>query len=85
MGFSDYVVSVIRTVVPVWVGSFLAWVAAATGVVLDSASSAGAVTTVVALLVGVYYLAARALEAKWPALGWLLGAPRPPAYARKGE
>lgn len=85
MGLSDHIVSLIRTAVPAGVGGFLAWLAATTGVVVDDASTAGAVAFLGSLLTGLYYFAARLLEAKYPSLGWLLGAPRVPVYLRKAD
>jgi hypothetical protein len=37
-------------------------------------------TAVTALVTGVYYVAARLLEQRWPAAGVLLGSRRQPAY-----
>lgn len=80
MGLSDYIVSVIRTLVPAWVASALTWLAAATGVIIDQNTSVSTIALVVSLVVGGYYTLARALESRYPALGWLLGAPKPPTY-----
>jgi hypothetical protein len=73
---SDWVISQIRTIVPVVAG----WIAAqalAAGFELDRASLESVLTVVATLA---YYTAARALERRWPRLGWLLGYPKPPSY-----
>lgn len=76
----DYGVSLIRTVVPAAVGAFLAWLAGQLGIVIDEgdALAVGAVATAVAT--GAWYVVVRFLEQKVPALGWLLGLPKPPSY-----
>jgi hypothetical protein len=55
---------------------------------LDPSTSAGLIAGLTGLLAGAYYTVVRLLEAKWPALGLLLGhAAKPqykPAKARKG-
>ncbi|MBX6382010.1 MAG: hypothetical protein IRZ07_03400 [Microbispora sp.] len=83
---NDYVISLIRTWVPVGVGLVITWLARELGVVLDDDTTATAATVAVAVVTAVYYAAARALESRWPALGVLLGAAKTPAYpARAGE
>lgn len=77
---SDQVVSLIRTVVPVIVGSLLTWLAGR-GIALDGAAVTPAVTT---LIIGVYYAAVRWAEVRWPRAGWLLGVARPPSYRPGG-
>lgn len=78
MNLSDTVVSLIRTWVPVLVGSVVAWVTRKLGwVTPDTAQLATAFT---AIVIGAYYALARFLEKRWPAFGWLLGVPKEPAY-----
>lgn len=74
---SDYLVSLIRTWVPVAVGVAITWLGAQLGVDIDSTEAAAAVTGVV---VAVYYAVARILEDRWPQLGLLLGRASVPAY-----
>ncbi|WP_025620137.1 hypothetical protein [Salinispora cortesiana] len=87
--FSDFLISVIRTAVPVAVGAMLAWLASKTGIVLDADSSATLTASAVALAIAVYYALARALETRWPWLGVLLGRRAKPVYevsrTSKGE
>jgi hypothetical protein len=82
---NDYVVSLIRTWVPLAVGSALTWLATRTGIVLDEQTSTMANTLAVGLVTAVYYTAARAVEQRWPRTGRALLAlgltgPRTPAY-----
>lgn len=78
MTVSDLAVSIIRTVVPAVV-AFAAAQLLRLGVELDAATAA---TLATAVLTGVYYAAVRALEARWPRAGWLLGYPLAPTYQR---
>ena len=81
---SDYLISLIRTAVPIAVGTALAWLSQTLGIVLDDDSSAQAATVVTALVIAVYYAVVRKLEQRWPAVGrWLLGlgATKTPVYA----
>lgn len=77
---TDYLASLIRTYVPVGVGAALAWIASRTGVVIDESTAAGGVAFFGAVLTGLYYAAVRALEARFPAVGFLLGVAKPPVY-----
>lgn len=77
---NDYLVSMVRTLVPAAVAAVLTWLATRWGVVLDEGTSAQVTTGVTSLVLAVYYAAARAAESRWPAAGWLLGAPVKPSY-----
>lgn len=77
---NDFLISFIRTAVPVAVGAVLAWLASKTGIILDADSSASLTAGVVAVAVAVYYALARALETRWPWLGVLLGRRAKPVY-----
>lgn len=80
MNLSDYGRSLIRTAVPLLVGSLVSWLATR-GVNVDL----GATVAVVDTLIGaVYYAAVRAAEKRWPGAGWLLGAPGAPSYGVAG-
>jgi hypothetical protein len=71
--------SYIRTIVPVTVGLGISTLSKL-GIDLDP----GPLTIVIdAVFIGAYYALARALEAKLPQLGWLLGAPHEPVYDAK--
>lgn len=76
MNLSDYGRSVIRTIVPLFVGSAVGWLATK-GIEIDRAAVITAVDTAIG---GLYYIAIRAAERRWPQAGWLLGAPGAPVY-----
>lgn len=73
---SDYVVSLIRTVVPTIVGVAMAWLATK-GLNFDSEVVVPAVTGI--CTVG-YYAVVRFIEQRRPAVGVLLGKPAAPQY-----
>lgn len=75
-------ISIVRTYVPIGVGAVLAWVAIHFGFTVDEKTQTTLVLLVTALLQAGYYLIVRALEAKWPRLGVLLGVPAKPHYPR---
>lgn len=78
-GISDYVASVIRTVVPTAVGAIIAWLVSL-GIELPATAKdilSPALAFGAAIL---YYLLVRWLEKRWPKLGILLGVPKQPVY-----
>lgn len=77
MNVSDYGRSLIRTFVPLVVGSVVAWLATQ-GVEVDRTALIGILDP---LLATAYYALIRAAEKRWPGAGWLLGAPGAPSYA----
>ena len=78
---NDQLVALVRTVVPAVVGLLLA-AAAKANIDIDGAALNGVVD---ALVIGVYYVAVRQLEQRWPRFGVLLGIPKQPTYQPKGE
>ena len=74
---TDYGRSLIRTFVPLVVGSLVAWLASR-GVKVDQSALLPAVDAIVA---AAYYGVIRWAETRWPKAGWLLGAPGAPSYA----
>ena len=74
---NDFVVSVIRTVIPAIVGAAATWLVSVAGVELDTA---GLTSALVGAATGLYYALARTLERRWPRFGWLLGYPKAPQY-----
>lgn len=76
---SDFVVSIIRTLTPMVVGSFVGWL---TSKGIDAGDVAGVTSFLVAVFSGLYYLIARTLEQRYPQLGWLLGSAKKPEYAK---
>lgn len=79
---SNYVVSLIRTGVPILVGALLAWLASSLHVVIGPSSQAGLVSLCVAVLSAGYYALVRLLERWKPSLGVLLGVPAKPVYSK---
>lgn len=82
MKLSDYMLSTVRTLVPIGVAAVLSWLAVRFGFVVDEQTSAGLVILFTALATSGYYALVRALEGWWPWLGVLLGAPTEPIYPR---
>lgn len=78
---TDYVLSLIRTYVPVGVGASLTWLAMHFNIVLDADMSTTAATVATALVVAGYYGLVRALETQWPWFGRLLGKKAAVTYA----
>lgn len=78
---NDYIISLIRTVVPIGLGIVVAWLANV-GVDIDETEVIQAVTGVV---IALYYGLVRALETKFPWIGWFLGMPKPPVYNQPEE
>jgi len=76
MSLSDWIAAWIRTQVAVWVPVPATWLASC-GVELPVEPATMAVGS--ALITG-YYTLVRALEAKWPAIGVLLGWKAQPVY-----
>ena len=80
-GMNDQLVALVRTVVPAVVGLLLA-AAAKANIDIDGAALNGVVD---ALVIGVYYVAVRQLEQRWPRFGVLLGIPKQPTYQPKSD
>ena len=79
------ILSLIRTYVPIGVGTFIAWLVTL-GVELTPDVEAGLVVALTGLLIGLYYTAVRFLESRWPFLSVLLGSSQmPAAYTPTGE
>lgn len=76
----DYLVSLVRTVVPTAVASVLTYAATRWGIVLDENTSANVAIGATGLVLALYYGLVRALETKWPAFGRLLGKKAQPTY-----
>ena len=76
---NSFVVSLIRTNVPVLVGALIAWLISL-GVQVPEGSEEGLIIGLTALLIAVYYTAVRFLEKRWPAFGFLLGTRQEPEY-----
>jgi hypothetical protein len=80
---SDFVISQIRTYIPVVIGAVVAWLVARG--VLDETSSQEVLTSwtaaLTAALSALYYFVVRVLASKWSWFGYLLGVNVKPEYA----
>lgn len=76
---SDQIVSLIRTWVPVAIGSVLTWLVGL-GVVIPEDAEAGLAVGLTGVTIAVYYAVVRFLEKRWPWFGYLLGRKTPPTY-----
>lgn len=76
----DQVISYIRTVVPLAVGSLIILIGKHLGVYTPDTT--GWAATATAVVSAAYYVVIRWAEAKWPNLGWLLGSPTAPTYTK---
>jgi hypothetical protein len=76
---NDFATSLIRTFVPLIVGSIAAWLAAR-GINISSEDAAGLAAFLAAVFAGLYYLLIRLIERKHPGAGALLGAAKQPEY-----
>lgn len=76
---NNFVISQIRTYVPILVGALLSRLAML-GIEVSAGEAAALATFLNALFSSAYYLAVRLLEEKFPKLGWLLGSPAKPQY-----
>jgi hypothetical protein len=74
---SDYLVSLVRTAVPIGVGLALTLFATKTGININGETAQLLVT---GLVISGYYAAVRALEVKWHWFGVLLGWKVAPTY-----
>lgn len=77
---NDYIVSIIRTLVPVLIASLLTTLGVKYNIVLDENTSAQLTVGIIGLLTSVYYAVVRGLELKWPKLGVFLGSTKAPNY-----
>jgi hypothetical protein len=77
---SNFIISTIRTIVPIILGGVATWVAAKTGWILPEDLEAEAAVGVTGLVIGGYYIVVHWLEQKFPKLGWLLGKEALPYY-----
>lgn len=70
----NLIASVIRTVVPTWIGAVATWLARKYDIVIDEGTQAAALMYVTAAVSGVYYLVVRLAETYvTPKVSFLLG------------
>lgn len=69
---NDFITSLIRTYVPIIIGSVAAWLTAK-GITIDSTAIAGLTAFLSGLFSAVYYVVVRLIERKYSRAGILLG------------
>ena len=74
---NPFAASLIRTIVPIVVGSILGLLATI-GLNIDVEGQQGLLTLINSMFVGGYYLTIRWIETKVPQVGWLLGLAKTP-------
>jgi hypothetical protein len=78
---NNYLTSLVRTWVPILIGTALSWLAVTHGIVVDPDIQNQAVAVVTALVIGAYYAIVRWIEVRFPQIGWLLGTAKQPGYS----
>ena len=81
---SDFITAGIRTISPMIVGAVASWLITL-GLTVSEDLKSSLVVLITFALSAAYYLIVKALERKFPQLGWLLGSPKQPVYGDKGE
>lgn len=76
---NGFVISHIRTFVPLAVAWFLGWLFTH-GVQIDPSAGTALATGIGTILAGIYYGLVRLAEGRWPIVGVLLGVPAKPNY-----
>lgn len=77
---NDLVLSYVRTYVPIGVGAVLSYVAVRWGIAVPEDISTELTVGLTGVVIAGYYGLVRALEARWPAFGKLLGSAKKPVY-----
>lgn len=79
---SNFIIAIIRTVIPILVGWVVALLATAS-IPVDASIQAGLILSLSTLVSSLYYILVAWLERKWAWFGWLLGVARNPVYEAK--
>lgn len=78
---SDFIISQIRTYVPLIVGAIVAWLTTK-GIKINPSDASTVVPFLTAVFSGLYYTIVRLLESKFPQMGWLLGIAKKVTYTK---
>lgn len=78
---SDFLLSLIRTYVPIAVGGVLGYLTAK-GINIPEEVQVQASIALTGLITALYYGIVRALETRWPKIGVLLGSTKTPEYTK---
>jgi hypothetical protein len=76
---SNFIISQIRTYVPIIVGAFVSWLTLK-GIELDPETQSGLIVALTGTLQAAYYFIVRIVEKKYPKAGILLGSATKPVY-----
>lgn len=79
---SNYLVSLIRTGVPILVGTIFGYITSLGWFDVSAEDQAKVTSLVVGAAIAVYYAGVRKLEQKWPIFGVLLGSTQQPEYVQ---
>jgi len=79
---NDAIIALIRTIVPIAVGSVIAWLSLR-GVNLAPETATATTTALTGLLSGAYYAVVKLLSDNFPWMGWLLGYAAQPSYTKE--
>lgn len=79
---SNYLTSIIRTIVPLVMGFIISYLARK-GITLDEELNANLAMLIQLVVTALYYIVVRYLESKKSEFGWLLGSPTAPKYSKK--
>ena len=82
---TNFLISLIRTYVPIAIGSIISFLVVQYGFVVDESVTSQLVAGLTGFLIAAYYLGARILERKFPQLGFLLGTSAVPVYVEPKE
>lgn len=77
---NNFVTSLVRTYVPIFVGSIFSYLAVKYGLVVDGDIQNQLVAGLTGVVIAVYYLVVRLLERRFPEVGILLGSTQKPVY-----
>lgn len=78
---SNFIIAVIRTVIPIVAGWVVALLTAA-NIPVEAEVQAGLIVSLSAIVSSLYYALVAWLERKWSWFGWLLGIARNPIYPK---
>jgi hypothetical protein len=77
---SNFVISSIRTGVPIIVGAVVAFLAKKADIIIEDDTSQAAVIALTGAAIAIYYGLVHAIEQRWPKVGVLLGKADLPHY-----
>lgn len=82
---TNFITSLIRTYVPIIVGSTLSFLAVKYGLAVDVSIQNELTAGLTGVVIAAYYLVARLLERQFPQFGVLLGSTQKPVYVESSS